>query len=244
MSFMGTLIKVAVGYAAARGVDHLSDDAGLAGLLGGSDAALGNAGSAGDLFGGLEAGAFGGLFGGGDEDSAGFGGLLSDGAGGDGSGDLLGLAGLVGVLGLAGGAAAATTRLGDILSGHIDDGAATPEEEENAKLLLRAMIQSAKSDGGIDMRDKQRILATVGDASPGEVAFVTAQMQAPLDPESLAADTPDALRERVYGAALMTIKRDSPEDARFLSRLGAALGLTHAQRSALHGQMGAPALPA
>lgn len=244
MSFMGTLAKVAVGYAAARGVDHLSGGAGLASLLGGGEAALSEAGTASGLFGSAERDAFGGLFGNADESGGGLGGLLSDGAGGDGNGDLLGLAGLVGVLGLAGGAAAVTTRLGDILSGHIDDGAPDPREESNAKLLLRAMIQSAKSDGGIDMREKQRILATIGDASPGEVAFVTAQMQAPLDPESLAADTPDALRARVYSAALMTIKRDSPEETRFLSRLGAALGLTHAQRNALHRQIGGPAPPA
>lgn len=105
------------------------------------------------------------------------------------------------------------------------------------------MIQAAKSDGGIDMQEKQRILATVGDASPGEVAFVTAQMQAPLDPAGLAADTPEGLRDRVYGAALMTIRLDSPAEARFLTDLGTALGLTAAQRAALHRRMGAPTLP-
>lgn len=238
MSFMGTLAKVAIGYAAARGVDKLSGGEGLAALLGGGQA------EAGSLFGGTEPeGSLGGLLG---EGSGGLGGVfdnLRDGAGGDGDGGLLGLAGLAGVLGLAGGAAAATTSLGDILSGHIDDGAPSREEEDTAKLLLRAMIQAAKSDGGIDMQEKQRILATVGDASPGEVAFVTAQMQAPLDPAGLAADTPEGLRDRVYGAALMTIRLDSPAEARFLTDLGTALGLTAAQRAALHRQMSAPTLP-
>ena len=36
MSLMGTLAKVAIGYAAARGVDHLSGGQGLGGLMGGA----------------------------------------------------------------------------------------------------------------------------------------------------------------------------------------------------------------
>ena len=36
MSLMGTLAKVAIGYAAARGVDHLSGGKGLGGLMGGA----------------------------------------------------------------------------------------------------------------------------------------------------------------------------------------------------------------
>ena len=36
MSLMGTLAKLAIGYAAARGVDHLSGGGGLANLFGGA----------------------------------------------------------------------------------------------------------------------------------------------------------------------------------------------------------------
>ena len=36
MSLMGTLAKVAIGYAAARGVDHLSGGKGIGGLMGGA----------------------------------------------------------------------------------------------------------------------------------------------------------------------------------------------------------------
>lgn len=252
MSFMGTLAKVAIGYAAARGVDKLAGDQGLAGLLGGGaeggglEGLLGGAAGDGTPGGGLQD-LLGGLTGGttGTGETGGLGGIfdsLSSGAGGDGDGGTLGLAGIVGAMGLAGGAAAATTSLGDILSGHVDDGKPDPAQEDTAKLLLRTMIQAAKSDGGIDMQEKQRILDTVGDASPGEIAFVTEQMQAPLDPEALAADTPAGQGEQVYSTALMTIKLDQPAEAQFLSRLGHALGLPPARRDALHRQMGAPTL--
>lgn len=253
MSFMGTLAKVAIGYAAARGVDKLAGDQGLAGLLGGGaeggglDSMLSQIQGDGTGGGGLQD-MLGQLTGGGQGtgDSGGLGGIfdrLSDGAGGNGDGGTLGLAGIVGALGLAGGAAAATTSLGDILSGHVDDGKPDPAQEETAKLLLRTMIQAAKSDGGIDMQERQRILDTVGDASPGEIAFVTAEMQAPLDPEGLAADTPAGQGEQVYSTALMTIKLDQPAEARFLAILGHALGLDPARIDALHAQMGAQAHP-
>jgi uncharacterized membrane protein YebE (DUF533 family) len=173
----------------------------------------------------------------GDTFEGGFGGVLdrlSDGAGGDGDGGTLALAGLVGGLGLAGGALAATTSLGDILSGHIDAGRPSPEEEARAKLLLRAMIEAAKSDGALDMREKQRILGTLGDASPGEVSFVTAQMQAPADPEGLARDTPEGMAREVYAAALMAARQHVPAEARFLARLGQALELTAAEIDSLH----------
>lgn len=244
MSFMGTLAKVAIGYAAARGVDKLSGGEGLAGLLGGAEGE-GLQSMLGDLGNG-EGGGLEGLLGnlGGDAEG-GLGGLLgnlSEGAGGDGNGGMLGLAGIAGALGLAGGAAAATTSLGDILSGNINDGADSAEHEEKAKLLLRTMIQAAKSDGGIDMQEKQRILDMVGDASPGEISFVTAEMQAPLDPEGLAADTPPALTDQVYSTALMTIKLDNEAEAQFLAELGRALGLAPSRIDDLHRQMGAPTL--
>lgn len=43
MGLMGTLAKVALGYAAARGVDHLSKNQGLGGMLGGAQLAPGEA---------------------------------------------------------------------------------------------------------------------------------------------------------------------------------------------------------
>jgi hypothetical protein len=222
MSYTGLLASVAVGYAAARGVDALAADAPVGETV---------AATVGDAPGGLFEEMF----------DGGVGGVLdrlADGAGGDGDGGLLGLAGIVGGLGLAGGALAATTSLGDILSGHIDAGRPSPEEEARARLLLRAMIEAAKADGPLDMREKQRILGTVPDASPGELNFVTAQMRGPADPEGLARDTPSDLARQVYGAALMTARQTAPAEARFLARLARALELTAAEIDSLHRRRG------
>ncbi|WP_425090651.1 DUF533 domain-containing protein [Tropicimonas sp. S265A] len=256
MSFLKAMATMAVGYAAARGVDKLSGGEGLGALMqGGAGGAGGLQDMLGQLTGGGADGAGGGLqdmlgqLTGGSADGASGGGGLQDmlgqltgGAQGEGGGGTLGLAGIVGALGLAGGATAASSSLGDILSGHIDDGAPSPEAEANAKLLLRTMIEAAKSDGGIDMEEKQRILDTIGDAGPGEVAYVTQQMQAPLDPQGLAAETPRDMAEQVYTTALMTIKLDNQAEAQFLHTLGQSLGMQEAQMDDLHRRMGAPTL--
>lgn len=249
MSFLKTMATLAVGYAAARGVDKLSGGEGLGAMLGGGAEGGGLQDMLGQLQGGENSGGLqdmlGGLTGGSGDGAGGLEqmlGNLSGGAQGNGNGDMLGLAGIVGALGLTGAAATMTSSLGDVLSGHVNDGKPSMDEEERAKLLLRTMIEAAKSDGGIDMLEKDRILETVGDASPGEVAFVTQQMQAPLDPEGLARDTPSGMEEQVYSTALMTIKLDNQAEAQFLHTLGQSLGLDEAKMDDLHRRMGAPTL--
>lgn len=146
--------------------------------------------------------------------------------------DLLGLAGVLGVAGLAGGLLAATTPVGDILSGRVDP-PASAEAEAAAKLQIRAMIEAAKSDGHLSMIEKQNILATLRGASPGELAWVNAQMNAPTNPELLAKDTPEEQRNPVFATAAMTIKKGHPVEERFLTKLGDLLGLSSDQQAAL-----------
>lgn len=146
--------------------------------------------------------------------------------------EMLGLAGALGVAGVVGGLLAATTPLGDVLSGRIDP-PASPEAEAAAKLQIRAMIEAAKSDGHLSMIEKQNILASLGSARPGEVAWVTAQMNAPTNPEQLAEDTPENQRAPVFSAAAMTIRRGHLVEERFLTKLGDLLGLPPEDRAAL-----------
>ena len=85
-----------------------------------------------------------------------------------------------------------------------------PELEHSAALMLRAMIQAAKSDGEIDADEKARIMELVGDdATEEDIAFVKEQLAAPIDVEALAKDTPEAQRMQVYSASLMTIRVDT-----------------------------------
>ncbi|MCR8547361.1 tellurite resistance TerB family protein [Salipiger sp. P9] len=255
MGLMGTLAKVAIGYAAARGVDKLSGGQGLGAMLGGGAQVPGSekgtdlqaqmgqflGGGAGnplqDMMEKMQQGGLGAMLG-----AAGLGG--TEGSSGDKGGLLSALsgqggAGLAGLLAMAGGAASMG---GKGLGGMLDQVSATeaaPEAEAAAGLMLRAMIQAAKSDGGIDEAEKAKILETVGDdAAPEDIAFVKEQLAAPVDAAALAADTPEAQKAQVYAASLMTIRVDTPAEAQYLDALAKAMGLSELVVNQLHMQMG------
>lgn len=286
MGLMGTLAKVAIGYAAARGVDKLAGGnagGGLGGLLGGGasvpasdpQAAAMNppetaANPLQDMMGqmmgggGAEAGSnplqdmMGSMMGGGGAEGGAnplqgmmdqLGGLMGGQqaaapAGQDGGGLLSGAgagggAGLAGLMAAFGGIAAAQ---GKATGGLLDQFASkdvAPEADETAALMLRAIIQAAKSDGGIDDAERAKILETVGDdADADDIAFVNAQLEAPVDPDGLAADTPDHQRMQVYSASLMSIRVDTQAEAQYLHTLASKMGLDEKTVNGLHLQMG------
>ncbi|QFS82473.1 DUF533 domain-containing protein [Roseivivax sp. THAF197b] len=263
MGLMKTLTKVAIGYAAARGVDRLSSGKGLSGLIGGGAQLKGDhpatrTGSdmtqqmqsgmtqaASPMQGILE-----------NMKSAGFdlssmlgGGATAGGTGGAEPGashkGLLSSmpsasgGGLAGMLAAAGGAAAMGGKGAGQLIDQFNTEQTAPELEKTAGLMLRAMIQAAKADGKIDEEEKAKILELVGDdATEEDLAFVRTQLAAPIDIKALAADTPDSQKMPVYSASLMTIRVDTDEEAEYLDQLAKALGLDEPTVNALHIQMG------
>ena len=256
MSLLKTLATVAVGYAAARGVDKLGGGDGLQGVLkqlqsgGGQSGAQSTtqAGGLQDMLSGLTGGGskggdignlLGGLTGGGGAGGGDLGDLLGQLTGGAGGGS--GGAGLGGLLSTLGGAVAGGSggSLQDMLSGAVQP---PPDAEERAGLLLRAMIQAAKSDGDIDEAEQQKILRVIGEADQAEVDFVNAQMVARVDPKALANDTPDDMVDAVYSAALMTVNLDRQAEANFLRDLAEGLGIEPSRLNAMHQQIGVPVL--
>ena len=275
MSLMGTLAKVAIGYATARGVDKMAGGGGLGALLGGqqgqqdaeaasnpmadmmkqmmgggAEASAGASNPMADMMskmtgGGAAAGGgmdlqgmLGSLMGGGATADAGDkGGLLSSLGGGDAA---AGGAGLAGIFAAMGGAAAMGGKgVGDMLDGFGKAAPAAPEAEESAGLMLRAMIQAAKCDGDIDDAERAKILETVGeDADAEDMAFIQAQLAAPVDVESLAADTPDAQKFQLYAMSMMSIRVDTPAEKAYMSALADALGIDAQTAQMLNMQMG------
>lgn len=287
MSLMGTLAKVAIGYATARGVDKMAGGGGLGALLGGdknaeAGAAGGNpmadmmqqmmggaggsesaanpmadmmskmtgGGAAGGanpmaemmakMTGGAEGGAMdiqgmlGSLMGGNaSAESGDKGGLLSS-LGGTGG------AGLAGIFAAMGGAAAMGGKgVGDMIDNFGKAAPAAPEAEQSAGLMLRAMIQAAKADGDIDDAERAKILETVGDdADADDIAFIQEQLAAPLDVESLAADTPDAQKFQLYAMSMMSIRVDTPAEKAYMAALADALGIDPQTAQMLNMQMG------
>lgn len=271
MSMMSTLAKLAIGYAAARGVDKMSGGQGIGGLIGGAkinpkeaqtpsapgmepmqDMMAQMGGQMGDQMAGLQDMIAKMTSGSGFDLNAMLGGLTgaggAAGGGGKDAGGLLGAlggggAGLAGILSAMGGAAAASGQGVGSMIDQFGASEALPEADKTAGLLLRAMIQAAKSDGEIDEDEQARIMDTLGaDADAGDIAFVREQLAAPVDPEGLAADTPNGMQGQVYSMSLMSIRLDRQGEAMYLDRLARALGLNQQMVNGLHAQMGAQPL--
>ena len=153
-----------------------------------------------------------------------------------GAGGMAGLGGLMSALGggMAGGAEQ-TSAMIDSLTG---TSSATDAMEENAKLMIRAMIQAAKADGEIDADERAKIMEHLGDIDAEERAFIEEQLDAPVDPKALAQDTSQQMAAQVYATAIMTIRVDSLKEADYLNTLAQALGLSDATRDRVHAAMG------
>lgn len=120
--------------------------------------------------------------------------------------------------------------------------APTPEQNAIAGLMLKAMIQAAKSDGKIDEAEKQRLMGEFGELDEAERSFIREQMAAPLDPVALAREVPQGLGPQVYTMSLMAIDFDSKAEAEYLHALATALGMDQAQVNDIHAQVGVQTL--
>lgn len=238
MSFMRTLATMAVGFAAAKGLEQYQKIGGMAGLQ--------------DMF--ANAGAPGGL-----ADQLGG---MADKMGVPGGSQMMRnamaqvgqftsattgatQAGLGGLFATLGGTAAAGSGMMAEMMGALTKGTPVSDmAEQNAKLMIRAMIQAAKADGQIDPDEQARILGHLKDAAPDEIAYVKEQLAAPLDVAGLVADTQSAMKSQVYSSALMAITVDSPAEKAFLGQLATALGIDPAARDGLHVAQGREPLAA
>ena len=231
----------------------------LGGLLGGQGGGAGGTGRAG---GGL-AGGLGGLLGGAGGSSGRSGGGLGDlgamlggrgGAAGAGAGGALagGLGGLlekVGGGGATGGAAGAPPSggsFGDLLNRSLAGDrveSVDAGQEEHAKLLIRAMVNAAKSDGQIDEDERRRIVDHIGeDATAEDREFVLAEMRAPLDVDGFVKSVPRGAEREVYMMSLMGIDLDEQSEAKYLDTLRRGMNLSESDANAIHEQLGVPTL--
>lgn len=271
MSLVRTLAKLAIGAMVAKGVGRMVQGGGarsggtsgagglggLGGLLGGAlGGAMSNSGSqsAGASAGAGAAGGLGGALG----SVLGSGGLGDLGAllGGNAAGNAApgGAGGLGGLLeSIGGGGAPSKTQapssgsLGDLLNGVLTGQQsapqATPTQEEQAKILISAMIAGTKADGKVDQAEQQKIVDHLGDdISAEERNFVIGEMQAPLDVDALVRSIPQGSEQQAYMMSLMGMTLDSQEEARFLDAFRKGLGISESVSNAIHEQLGVPVL--
>ncbi|KAB7614388.1 tellurite resistance TerB family protein [Amylibacter sp. SFDW26] len=283
MSLMGTLAKVAIGMAVAKGVKSMTSGGrassggggglgDLLGQLGGGSASRGrqsSGGGLGDLLGQL---------GGAGRTQSGGGGLgdllgqlsggqargqSADNDGGLGLENMMGgvfgnapsssggVGGLGGMLdSLAGKGAAGGTGsggIGDMLNQSFErfgepQAAPSTEQDATAGVMLKAMLQAAKSDGRIDAAEQKALMENLGDAGPEDMAFVNQVMESPVDAKALAREVPQGAEAQTYAMSLIACDLDSDAEARYLNSFAVALGLQENTVNQIHAQMGEPPL--
>lgn len=116
------------------------------------------------------------------------------------------------------------------------------DDDLNAQsvVLIRAMINAAKSDGQIDSNEQQTILQKLGQLSPEEVQFLKQEFAAPLDVDAFADSVPLGMEEQVYALSVMAIRLDQNAEARYLQDLAKDLRLAPEYCNQVHQQLGAP----
>ena len=177
------------------------------------------------------------------------GGVLGGGGGASqGGGAMSGLLGMLGGGGGAGGGALSGL-LGSVMGGGSDAPAAAPAPapaqqaaaNDQAVLMIRAMVNAAKSDGRIDQTEQENIISKLGsDVSEAEVNFLKQEFAAPLDVESFARSVPKGLEQQIYAMSLTSIELDSQNEAQYLGQLAQGLGISPQICNQIHEQMGAP----
>lgn len=261
MSLAKMLTKMAVGFAVAKGMQKVSEAGGIGNVLGGLTQAGSAGGGAGgglsDIMGSLGAGGqSGGGAGGGLGDILGSltGGSSGGGGAAGGLGDLMGAltggggaaaGGLGGLGGLLGGLATARGGNGGGLESllNAEQPQEEPDEEDTAGLMIRAMVMAARSDGEIDADEQEKLMGVLGqDAGQAEMDFIRAAMQAPLNADAIASDTPRGLETQVYSMSVMAISPDNAKEANYLHQLAQGLNLQPNTVNEIHDNFGVPHL--
>lgn len=210
----------------------------LGSVLGGGGQQSGGGGALGDILGSV--------LGGGQSKSSGgaadiLGSLLGGGSGN--KGGLGGAGGLGGLLGaaVAKHAQAESRSAPDPDSQHCDHlpkGVNQAQAADQATLIIRAMINAAKSDGNIDKAEQDEIVGKLGKVSEAEVQFIRNEFAAPLDVQGFARSIPRGMEQQIYAISLTAIDLDTNKEAKYLHELAQATGISPQVANQLHDQLG------
>ena len=118
----------------------------------------------------------------------------------------------------------------------------TLSQNDQAVLLIRAMINSAKVDGEISEDEQKSILSQVGDTSPETIQFLRTEFARPLNVGEYSESLPVGMEQKAYSISLMAIKLDTKEEADYLRQLAKSLRLSADECNQLHQQQNAPLL--
>ena len=114
------------------------------------------------------------------------------------------------------------------------------DANNQAVILIRAMINSAKSDGKVDKEEGENIIKQLGDVSQAEMDFVRSEIAKPVNVHEFAHSVPKGLEQNVYAVSLIAIDLDTNTEAKYLHELAQCMDLSPQVCNQIHDKVGAP----
>lgn len=125
---------------------------------------------------------------------------------------------------------------------HLPQGVDQKEAADHATLIIRAMINAAKSDGSIDKAEQEKVIGKLGDVTQAEVEFVRREFNAKLDVDTFIQSIPRGMEQQIYAVSLMAIDLDTNKEARYLGQLADGLRIQAKLANQIHKELGAPTI--
>lgn len=114
------------------------------------------------------------------------------------------------------------------------------EVDDQATLLLRAMVMAAKADGQVDKEEIDNIVKRLGEVDEQEAAMLRAELEAPLDLDQYVRTVPAELAEQAYAFSVMGMRLDTQQEAEYLGAMAQGLGLNGDGANVIHEKLGVP----
>lgn len=99
-------------------------------------------------------------------------------------------------------------------------------QNDEALVLVRAMVNAAKADGQVTPAEQQAIFEQMGGASADAIAFLRQEFAQPLNVREFAWSVPPGLEQKVYAISLIAIDSQSSATTKYLQELAHGLRLT------------------
>jgi hypothetical protein len=115
------------------------------------------------------------------------------------------------------------------------------DEQEEAIVLARAMINAAKADGKLDAQEQQFILGRVSNDQE-TIEFLRSELAKPLDVRDFAWSVPLGMEVQVYTLSMATIKIDTEAEIRYLRDLAHGLRMAPELCNEIHSRYGIKAI--
>jgi len=130
----------------------------------------------------------------------------------------------------------------EVVTGLIGDDEEKADYHKEIYLLLKAMINAAKSDGSIDAIEQKKIMEFMGEMSKVEQMFVEYEMEQELNLGAFLKEIPKSMAEQVYYMSLFAIDLDVESERAYLEKLAEGLNLSRDSINSIHKSLAVEAL--